>query len=260
METEIRIENQQLFSEHPESWPWALVVDRLEGPLRSLAQQARSINVAAPSHDERPTVGATRFESHSRLVELYAEGIQEWVGTDLVEACGGHGKAADPERIDERCGEILTACREIVESEEELVARPVHPSLLRLQSQAKGLSLDFFGPLIWMVDSLREAIRVGGNPILRVEFRSRRLNALPVSGRESPPVSFVSPSTSGSGLTTSRDEILVAVIGIPMIFGIMWFVQTVLIPSLGILFFLLLVFGKLILCVLFLLFLFSIGN
>ena len=260
METEIRSENQRLFSEHPECWPWALVVDRLEGPLRSLAQQARSINVAAPSQDERPTVGATRFESHSRLVELYAEGIVEWVGTDLVEACGGHGKEADPERIDERCGEILTACREIMESEEELVARPVHPSLLRLQSQAKGLSLDFFGPLIWMVDSLREAIRSGGTPILHVELGSRRLNPRPVAGNESPPAAFVSAPTNGSGLTTSRDEILVAVIGISMIFGIMWFVQTVLIPSLGILIVLLMVFGKLILCVLFLLFLFSIGN
>lgn len=133
METEILLENRELFEKHPENWAWALVVDRLEVPLRELADEARAIRPAGSSPNEEAGLCAQRFKSQSRLVELYAEGIAEWTGKDLVAACGGQGKEGDPVRIDERCGEILTACRRIMESEEELVARPVHPSLARVQ-------------------------------------------------------------------------------------------------------------------------------
>ena len=258
METEIRSENQRLFSEHPESWPWALVVDRLEAPLRALAQQARSIRAAPLSQNEPQSVSARRFESHSRLVELYAEGIAEWVGTDLVEACGGCGKEADPERVDERCGEILAACREIMESEEELVARPVHPSLALAQSRAFGLSLDFIGPLIGMVASLREAIRAGGTPILRVEIGSRRLKSLPLPGMESPSVTSapMSLSTNANGFTTGPSEIFAVVVFLLIGVGIAIFIGA----HLQVMLVLCILFWKLILCVLFLLFLFNIGN
>jgi hypothetical protein len=173
MEVEIRPENQRLFGEHPERWAWALVVDRLETPLRDLASEARAIQYAAPSPNVTQSASAYRFKSYSRLVELYTEGIAEWTGVDLVEACGGPGKEGDPARIDERCGEILTGCRRIIECEEELVSRPVHPSYARAQSKAVGLSLKSIGQLIWMVDSVREAIRTGKTPKLVVEFNSR---------------------------------------------------------------------------------------
>jgi len=224
MNMEIRAENQRLFSRHPEPWAWVLVVDRLEAPLRALAREARAISHAKPSPNESAGLSAQRFKSQSRLVELYAEGIAEWVGKDLVEACGGAGKAGDLERIDERCGEILAACRGIIEAEEELVARPAHSSFALAQSRAVGLSLDFIGPLIGMVASLRKAIRAGATPILRVEFNSRRLETLPRSGKE--PASFPSVplSAKGSIAATGADEVFAAVVVILIGVGIAFFI------------------------------------
>ena len=228
MEVEIRPENQRLFGEHPESWAWALVVDRLEAPLQGLASEAHAIQHAAPSPNESQGAIAQRFKSYSRLVELYTEGIAEWTGIDLVEACGGPGKEGDPGRIDERCGEILTACRRIIECEEELVSRPVHPSYTRAQSRTAGLSLKIICQLIWMVDSVREAIRAGKTPKLVVEFNSRTVGHDSVSDEQPAPVSFQAAPIFASHNAATTDagkafaNMLAAILGL----GIYFFIVT----------------------------------
>ena len=233
METEIRSGNQRLFEEHPENWAWALVVDRLEVPLRELANEARAIRPAGSSPHEDAGLCAQRFKSRSRLVELYAEGIAEWTGKDLVAACGGQGKEGDPVRIDERCGEILTACRRIMESEEDLVARSVHPSLARVQFQVAGLSLDVIGPMIGMVASLRRAIRAGETPQLHVEFNARRMKPAPVSGGHPAPVPFqaapVSPSRNAAASVAGPfATVLVALLSVGIVIFITAHIQTIL--------------------------------
>jgi hypothetical protein len=75
----------------------------------------------------------------------------------------------------------------------------------RTRPAPSGLSLDIIGPMIWMVASLREAIRAGGKPQLSVEFVTRRLNADPVSDGHSAAVPFETAPVFPSRNATPTD-------------------------------------------------------
>lgn len=151
--------NLPLFQRRPELWMLALMVDRLEEPLRALRMQAlesqdlgeaRALLSFADCTD-RAGEHYSALESTDWLLERIAqmrscaEGVASCVNVGLQEALGPPGVESDPAGIEQFCADILQGLSRLLELEKQILGRRLHPDVQDQQFRFAGVSADVLG-------------------------------------------------------------------------------------------------------------------
>ena len=184
METEILLENRELFEKRPGCWEITLAVDRLEAPLRELVSDARAIRLAPAAQGGSFPASEDWILEHTLIMRFCIEALDELVGKDLAAALGNLGEAGNAAAIKSCCTDILESCRELVDAEREIVQSRLHPDFLRTQRALSGYSLDLLDQFAAMVAGFRRIAETGktGEVEFTIAFHAERIENLPMPG------------------------------------------------------------------------------
>jgi hypothetical protein len=151
--------NLPLVERRPELWMLALMVDRLEEPLRALRMQALECQDLGEARALLSFAGCTEnAEEHypvldstewllERIEEMKAcaEDVAFCVNVGLQEALGPPGVESEPAGIEQFCANILQALNRLLDLEKQILGRRLHPNLQDNQFNFAGVSADVIG-------------------------------------------------------------------------------------------------------------------
>ncbi len=166
--------NLPLFERRPEAWPLALMVDRLEEPLRALRIRAlesqdeggaRTLLVASgrSSGEEYHGVEQDAQWLADRVTEmrLRAEGIASAVNVDLQDALQPAGTEVDPAAIDRFCADILQRLSGLLELERQIIGRRLNPAVEEPRLRFAGVTADVVSAHQDFVARMRQFLESG---------------------------------------------------------------------------------------------------
>ncbi|GEM_PF-2773053 len=182
METEILLENRELFEKRPGCWEIALAVDRLEAPLLDLVSEARAIRLAAAAQALTFPQSEDWILEHTFLMRLCIESLDDLVGKNLAVALAKLGETGNADEIESCCADILESCRKLVDAERKIVQTRLHPDFVQTQRALSGYSLALLVQFDAMVAGFRRIAESGstGEFEFTITFHAERIENLPM--------------------------------------------------------------------------------
>jgi len=163
-------------------WEILLVVECLDQPLKSLAEEARSLRISPPSSTRTFQESSGIMDDGIVSIEFFAVLLDEVVATDLVHALGPSGPSGNASTIQTACADTLDICREMFLAESSIVTTSLHPDFHEAQNQVSGFTLDLLTRLTGLVSGLREVAEAGrsGSYQFTLAFNIDHLENLPL--------------------------------------------------------------------------------
>ncbi len=237
----IRPGNLPLFQRRPELWMLALMVDRLEEPLRALRMQALESQDLGEARALLSFAGCTdRAGEHysalestewllERIAEVHscAEDVASCVNAGLPEALGPPGVESDPAKIEQFCADILQGLGRLLELEKQILERRLHPDVQDQQFAFAGISADAIGSHQDFVASMRHFLEnENGNAFeFTIHLNFDRLSAASdtavVPAAAPPPLPAQPPKKSSSAAGGCLIMIAMIIVGLMVPFPIL---------------------------------------
>jgi hypothetical protein len=210
METDILLENCELFEMRPGCWEFILTVDRLERPLEEIIREARAIEPVPSSKNMPPLQSAEVLRENIAAIIEAVESLRPLMESRLIEAWGEPGQAGSVADIEEVCRWILVRCRDLANAERAILTTPMHPTFAGVRQKFQGIAADNISTVLEAVKSIRAFIAAGstGTLNLNVRFTTDRLVdiEIPELGEiaradflENPPAKKTQPAGSAGG-------------------------------------------------------------
>ncbi|MFZ4774612.1 MAG: hypothetical protein ACOYM3_04570 [Terrimicrobiaceae bacterium] len=171
METEILLENRELFEQRPDCWEFILTVDRLELPLEEIIREAGAVIPAPASANASELASAELLQKNSGVIRIAMEALGSLMEARLAESWGAPGQPGSVAGIERVCGEILSRCRELAGAEREILTTPMHPQLADAQAKYQGLAAENIFRVLEVIKSIRIFIVAGGTGELNLNLR-----------------------------------------------------------------------------------------
>ncbi len=148
--------NLPLFQRRPEVWMFALMVDRLEEPLRTLRMEALESQDLGDARALLSFAGCTTAEDeHASLadsagwllertkeMQACAQELVSCANAGLQRALGPPGEESDPVGLERFCTGIVEGLTRLLDLEKRILGRRLHPNVQELQLQFAGVSAD----------------------------------------------------------------------------------------------------------------------
>lgn len=152
----IQSDNLPLFRRRPEAWVLALMVDRLEEPLRTLrlrslesqdfgeTRELLFIFCITSSENEHETLlkSSEWFLERVNDLKTCAQDLVFCVNVGLQEALGPPGVESDPAGIEHFCTDILQHLTKLLDMEKDILSRRLHPDVQEMQYSFAGVTAD----------------------------------------------------------------------------------------------------------------------
>jgi len=213
METEILLENRELFEKRPGCWEFILTIDRLERPMEEIIRDVREI-VPAPRFSSPNTsalASAELMRENIGVLGSAMEALCQLMESRLIESWGAPGQPGSVAEIERVCAEILFHCKEIADAERTILTTPMHPKLVEVRNKFRGLASENLSRLLKVIKSIRAFIAAGGTGELNlsVSFTSERLAGIVIPDlsciERSAPSQFQTSSPSPPAITPMPD-------------------------------------------------------
>lgn len=224
----IRAANLPLFERRPKLWMLALMVDRLEEPLRALRMQALeaqdlgdarallSLAACTENAGEHYTILESTGWLLARIDEMKtcAENLTTSVNVGLQEALGPPGIEADPAGIERFCANVLQCLGRLLALERQILERRLHPDCQDRQFSFAGVSADAIGSYQEFVARMREFLEngVGNNFEFTIHLNFDRLAATSKAAVSAPPAPLPDATPENNSTAAGGCLIMVAVL------------------------------------------------
>ena len=182
METEILLENRELFEKRPDCWEFILTVDRLERPLEELICEVDDLVPVPASPRSSALASAELLRENIAAVGAALEALCPLMEARLAESWGAPGQPGAVADIERVCGEIFSCCKEIADAERAILTASMHPQLIEARNKFQGLASENLSRLLKVIKPIRNFLAAGstGDLNLRVHFTTERLAGIDI--------------------------------------------------------------------------------
>jgi len=163
METEILLENRELFEKRPDCWEFILTVDRLERPLEEIIREADAVIPAPSSSPHVPVIESVEImQINLSVISSSIEALGSLMESRLSESWGPPGQPGTVEAIERVCDEILSCCKKFAAAERAILTTPIHPKLVDVRNKFRGLASENISRLLEVIKSIGSFIASRG--------------------------------------------------------------------------------------------------
>jgi|GEM_PF-3267793 len=171
METEILLENCELFEKRPGCWEFILTIDRLERPLEEIIRDADAVIPVPPSLDAPLLESAEIMQKNISVTCAAMEALGPLMEARLAESWGAPGQPGSVVGIERVCAEILSRSKEFADAECAILTTPMHPLFVDAQEKFQGLASENISRVLEIIKSIRTFIAEGHTGKLDLTLR-----------------------------------------------------------------------------------------